>query len=72
MVHQSLLVDDLLRWTLSDIPAYAEEPYVYMAAYLMKPEFEQQADPSQWLFGMSQIQKAVNLRATGVTQAVYF
>lgn len=38
-VHDSLGARGLLRWTIDDIPVYAEEPYIIMAAALLAPEF---------------------------------
>jgi len=70
--HVALKVKKLLRWTITTIPDYAEEPYVMMTAFLLLPEFEQKSRPELWLMGLSQIQEAVNLPSVGVTQAEYF
>lgn len=71
-VHASLKADGALRWTLGEIPDFAEEPYVMMAAYLAAPEFGLAADPSAWMFGLSEIQSGVRLRSIGPVCAEYF
>lgn len=70
--HQAVKIEGLLRWTLSNVPAYAEEPYVMMTAFLLQPEFQQPQDPSLWSMGLRQIQRGVNLPSVGTTQAEYF
>lgn len=73
MVHGYLKTQDIVRWTLQDIPDYAEEPYVMMAAFYASPEFEMQADPTFWTFGLRQLQSAVVLPADHTaTPAAYF
>ncbi len=71
-VHASLMKDDLVRWTLTDIPVYAEEPYVAMAAFLAGPEYEKPVSIYQWAYGHSEIEKAVQRRYTGASYAEYF
>lgn len=71
-VHASLKTHGLLRWTLQDIPDYAEEPYVMMCAFLVAPDFSQVAEPAYWSIGLSEIQAAVSLKAAGVVRAEYF
>ncbi len=71
-VHSSIRIRGLLRWTLSDIPDYAEEPYVMMAAHLAAPEFEAPPNPSAYAQGFSDICAAANLPAFTPTQAEYF
>lgn len=71
-VHAALETRGLLRWTLNDVPASAEEPYVFMAAYLAAPEFQRALDPSLWSSGMREIEAAVALTGVGVTRAEYF
>lgn len=45
-VHYSLEARGRVRWTLYDIPLYAEEDYVLMAAVLLAPEVGAKADPN--------------------------
>ena len=48
-VHYSLEARGRIRWTLyGDLPVYAEEPYVLMAATLLGPEVGVKADPN-WM-----------------------
>lgn len=71
-VHASLKKDDLLRWTANDIPDFAEEPYVAMAAYLAGPEFTKAVTVDQWAYGHTEIEKAVQLKSSGTVSAEYF
>lgn len=71
-VHAFLRTEKLLRWTFADIPDYAEEPYVMMAAYNGAPDFQVERDPEGWARGLRMIQSAVNLPSAGRTQAEYF
>jgi hypothetical protein len=45
-VHYSLEARGRVRWTLYDIPVWAEEDYVMLAAVLLAPECGQKADPT--------------------------
>lgn len=45
-VHYNLDARGLTRWTIYDLPDYAEEIYVFKAAVLLAPEVEMQAPPS--------------------------
>lgn len=71
-VHSMLKAKRLLRWTLNDIPDVAEEPYVMLASILAAADFGAPIRPEWQLLGMQQIQEAVNLPATGVTQMESF
>lgn len=70
--HYSLDADDLLRWTLADIPKAAEEPYVAMAAFLLAPDFEVEPDGRLWTWGKAEIAKQVNLKSRGTVRAENF
>lgn len=61
-VHESLRAHELLRWTEKDVPAFAQEPYVIMAAFLAAPEFGKPADGAAWLFGLAQIEGGIQVR----------
>jgi hypothetical protein len=71
-VHASLKKEGLTQWTINDIPDYAEEPYVLMAAFLAGPEYERPVDVGMWQFGISEIRSAIQLPATGTVCADYF
>lgn len=45
-VHYSLEARGRTRWSLFDLPPFAEEAYVLMAAALLAPEVEMKADPA--------------------------
>lgn len=71
-VHAYLREEGLLRWTMQDIPDYAEEPYVMMAAFLAQEDFGRTVLPANWSGGLSLIQSAVSLPSTGPVRAEYF
>lgn len=71
-VHGFLKAEGLVRWTKNDIPDYAKEPYILMAAYLCTDLFEMQPRPDWWAGGLHMIQSAVNVRNNGVTPGEYF
>lgn len=71
-VHADLRVNKLVRWTLQDIPDYAEEPYVMMAAFLASPEFSRIPQPALWQAGLAMIQEAVSLGNAGTVHTEYF
>lgn len=71
-VHAALQVDGLARWTLQDIPKFAEEPYVMMAAFLGARDFGQPADGTLWAQGLGQIQAGVALGSGGPICTEYF
>lgn len=70
--HYSFGTQQIAQWTLNDIPPYAEEPYVCMAAFLCASEFERPADPSWPAYALLELQRAANLPALNVTPAEYF
>jgi len=71
-VHAWLKSHRLLQWVMTDIPDFAEEPYVVMAAYLSTDEFGKPPRQDWWQAGLEAIEAAVNLRNTGSTEAEYF
>lgn len=71
-VHAYLRKEDLLRWTVQDIPDYAEEPYVMMAAFLAAEDFGRVVSAANWQGGLSLIQSAVALPNTGPVRTEYF
>lgn len=70
--HYAFGVQQLVRWTLNDIPPAAEEPYVMMGAYLAANDFESQADPVWPVMSTTELQRMANLPALAVTPAEYF
>lgn len=70
--HASLKKDRLVQWTEQDIPDYAEEPYVQIAAFLAGPEFEKPVDPSWYLWGRAEIESGVQRYQTSTVRAEYF
>lgn len=71
-VHSYLEIEGLVRWTMQDIPMFAEEPYVSMAAFLSANEFERSPDPGMWEIGLRQIQSGIALKSSGTTYTEYF
>lgn len=71
-VHAFLKSKGILRWTYSNIPDFAEEPYVLMAAFLGAPDFQVERDPSGWEIGLALFYTGVNMPKAGRTQAEYF
>jgi hypothetical protein len=59
-VHYSLEARGRVRWTLSSIPDFAEEPYTLLAAMLMAPEVGAKADPS-WALAEQDLIRIVSL-----------
>lgn len=71
-VHALLKGERLLQWTMGDIPDFAEEPYVLIAAYLSTDEFNKQPRPDWLQAGIRSIESGINVRNSGTTQAEYF
>lgn len=59
--HALLKAEGLLRWTLADIPDYAEEPYVLLGAFLAADDFATLKEPDWLVIGMRQIQRGVHV-----------
>jgi hypothetical protein len=71
--HASLDARGMTRWTLADIPDYAEEPLVMMAAELLAPEVGQPAINGMYLAGEREIRRVVAMPSSGTpVVAVYF
>lgn len=70
--HYAFGVQDLAPWTLRDIPTFAEEPYVMMAAFRAATDFEAEQKPEWPVLATTELQRAANLPACGTTPAVYF
>ncbi|WP_224030259.1 hypothetical protein [Paraburkholderia caribensis] len=64
-MHASIRKDDRVRWVIQDLPEAAEEPYVYMAAYLAAPDFGQQADQTWFLWGEREINALIRTPRSG-------
>ena len=71
--HASLDARGLTRWTLLDLPDYAEEPLVMMAAELLAPEVGQPPLNGMSLAGEREIRRLIALPSSGEpVRAVYF
>ena len=70
--HYAFGVQELAPFTLSDIPTYAEEPYVQMGAFLAAYDFEKQPDASWAALSTTELQRAANLKTSGIVPAEYF
>lgn len=64
-VHASLGARGLLRWTLSDIPAWAEEPLVQMTVSLLMKPFGMPADEGAWVSGEAEIRRCIQVDWNG-------
>lgn len=71
-VHAWLKAQKLLQWTMNDIPDFAEEPYVLMAAFMTTDEFGKPPRIDWWQSGLQAIAAGINLRNIGPTQAEYY
>lgn len=58
--HALVKGEGLLRWTLADIPDYAEEPYVLIAAWFAADDFNSPKDPEWVALGVRLIQRGVH------------
>ena len=60
-VQASLEARGHARWSLYDIPTYAEEPIVFMAAAWLGPECGVPADPMWWQMGEHMLMQAIEV-----------
>lgn len=68
-VHASLRQRGLLRWTMDDIPDWAEEPLVQMTASLLRVPFGLPPNESGWTGGEAEIRRCIQFDwAGGPTQ----
>lgn len=71
-VHYSLDARGRTRWTLQDVPSWAEEPMVMLAALLLAPEAGVKADPG-WAMAEQDLIRIVSLSsAREPVRATYF
>ena len=72
-VHANLDARGKVRWSLFDVPDYAEEPYVFMAASLLAPECDHPPVPQWWQEGETMLARLTVLPSRGrPVRAVYF
>jgi hypothetical protein len=72
-VHYSLEARGRVRWTLYDLPSFAEELYVLKAAVLLAPEVAAKADPAWDMQAEMDLMRIVSLPSGGrQVQAEYF
>ena len=60
-VHAVYEARGMVRWTLFDVPVYAEESYVLLAATLLAPEIGEKADPAWKQMAEMDLQRVVSL-----------
>lgn len=70
--HALLKAKRVLRWTQADIPDYAEEAYVLIAAFLGAADFQVERDPMGLQMGLNMIYEGINSPAVGITPVEYF
>jgi hypothetical protein len=71
--HSELSTENLLRWSVNDIPTELEEPYVMMAAWYAGPDFGFPVDIAVHELGLRQIRKyAMTPKASTPVEAEYF
>jgi hypothetical protein len=72
-VHADLAARGRVRWSIEDIPAAAEQPYVVLAAFQMAPLFEQQPVPTDAALAQRQLAQIIALPTSGErVQVEYF
>jgi hypothetical protein len=72
-VHYSLEARGRVRWTLYDIPDFAEEDYVFMAATLLAPECGVKPDPTWDMRAERDLMRIVSIPTNGdPVRADYF
>ena len=72
-VQASLESRGYARWTIHDVPFYAEEPMVFMAATWLAPECGVPADPKWWTAAELDINRITSLpSAREPARALYF
>lgn len=72
-VHGDLDARGKVRWTLMDLPDFAEEAYVFMAATWLAPECGVEANPNWWPLAEQMLARAVSVpSARQPVVAVYF
>lgn len=72
-VHANLDARGKARWSVFDIPDYAEAPYVMLAANLAAPAFGLPVDPAADVRAMRDLAQVVSLRSSGAhVRAEYF
>lgn len=59
--HYTLKAQGLVRWTLADIPDFAEEAYVLIGAYLAADVFSQVKDPEWMVMGVRIVQSGIHV-----------
>lgn len=71
--HNELAIEDLLLWTMNDIPEALEEAYVMMAAWYAGPEFGFPVDITIHELGLRMVRKyAMTRKPITPVEAEYF
>lgn len=72
-VHSNLDARGKARWSCQDIPDYAKNPYVLLAANLVAPQFGLKADPAAEVTAMRALAQVIALPSAGAPiRAEYF
>jgi len=66
-VHSSLDARGMARWSVFDIPDYAEGPYAVLASNLLAPQFGMQPDPLAGAVAMRELAETTALTTSGET-----
>ena len=64
-VHADLSARGLTRWTLAELPDYAEEPMVMMAAEILAPDVGQPIQAGMFLAGEKMIRRLIQAPTSG-------
>jgi hypothetical protein len=64
-VHNGLAALGKVRWSVFDIPTAAEMPYTILAAALLAPSFEMQANPQEIMAANAMLAKMIALGPSG-------
>jgi predicted deacylase len=72
-VHADLAARGRVRWSIEDVPAAAEQPYVTLAAFQLAPLFEQQGNAAEVVQANRQLAQIIALPTSGErVQVEYF
>ena len=72
-VHHDLAARGKARWTLQDIPAAAERPYVMLAAYHLAPTFDRPQNQGDVIMATVDLNRIIALPTSGErTRVEYF
>lgn len=70
--HNHLVATNVARWSVFDIPSYAEMPYEMLAALSLGPKFDRQVDPQSGAVAMRMLLQAIALPTSGESVRVEY